>query len=101
MEEQDVRYVMAVPCSQQVTTAAGKVRADELAALVPVRGWQLLSCGDGSKGPRLYDWALIATASGDRSLLVRRSPGPGEKSPLELAVFLCYPPPRVTLAQLA
>ncbi len=101
LEEQDVRYVMAVPCSQQVTTAAGKVRADELAALVPVRGWQLLSCGDGSKGPRLYDWALIATASGDRSLLVRRSLVPGEKGQLELAFFLCYAPPGVTLAELA
>src|SRR5260221_14593978 len=99
MEEQDVRYVMAVPCSQQVTTAAGKVRADELAALVPVRGWQLLSCGDGSKGPRLYDWALIATASGDRSLLVRRSLGPRAKGPPELASSLCHAPPPPTPSQ--
>ena len=25
----------------------------------PADGWQRLSCADGSKGPRLYDWALI------------------------------------------
>ena len=27
--------------------------------LVPGGAWQRLSCADGSKGPRLYDWALI------------------------------------------
>src|SRR5258708_21908165 len=53
LEEQDVRYVMAVPCSQQVTTAPGEVRADALRPLGPVRGRHLLSCGGGSKGPRL------------------------------------------------
>jgi SRSO17 transposase len=100
LEEQSVRYVMAVPCSQQVATAAGKLRADELAALVPAAGWQVASCGDGAKGPRLYDWALIGTASPDRRLLVRRSLAPGEKGELELAYFLCYAPPGVTLAEL-
>jgi uncharacterized protein YhfF len=34
-------------------------RADEVAALVPAPGWQLLSCADGSEGLRLYDWALF------------------------------------------
>ena len=28
-----------------------------LLAEVPADGWQRLSCGDGAKGPRLYDWA--------------------------------------------
>lgn len=42
--------------------AGGKIHADQLAALVPAAGWQTLSCGDGAKGPRLYDWALIAAA---------------------------------------
>ena len=53
---------------------AGGIRADEAAALVPKNGWQRLSCADGSKGPRLYDWALIGTAeSPGYHLLVRRS----------------------------
>ncbi len=99
LEDQQVRYVMAIPCSQQVTTAAGQLRADELAALVPAAGWQVLSCGDGSKGPRLYDWALIA-GGGEHRLLVRRSLAPGEKGELELAYFWCYAPPGTTLAEL-
>ena len=37
-------------------------------------------CGDGSKGPRFYDWALIATASPDRHLLVRRPRQPGRRA---------------------
>jgi SRSO17 transposase len=74
LEKQKVRFVLAVPCSQQVVTAAGRLRADELAARVPARGWQVASCGDGSKGPRLYDWALIATASPEQHLLVRPVP---------------------------
>jgi SRSO17 transposase len=100
LEEQQIGYVMAVPCSEPVATAAGKLRADELAARVPDDGWQVLSCGDGSKGPRLYEWALIGTASPARQLLVRRSLTPAGKGGLELAYFLCWSPRPVTLAEL-
>ena len=80
---------MAVACSDVIATAAGAKRADELAALVPAGGWQRLSCADGSKGPRLYDWALIGTGARGQHLLVRRSLQPGEKGELELAFFRC------------
>lgn len=100
LEEEGIAYVMAVACSEAVTTAAGRFRADELAALVPASGWQRLSCADGSKGPRLYDWALIGTATPARQLLARRSLAPGEKGELELAFFLCSSPRHVTLAEL-
>jgi SRSO17 transposase len=101
LESQEIPYVMAVACSETITAAAGPRRADELAALVPAPGWQRLSCADGSKGPRLYDWALIGTASPRHHLLVRRSLHPGEKGDLELAFFLCYSPRPVTLPELA
>jgi SRSO17 transposase len=100
LEDQQVRYVMAVRCSEVITVPAGPRRADELAALVPAGGWQRLSCADGSKGPRLDDWALIATASAHHRLLVRRSLQPGEKGQLELAFFRCWSPRPVTLAEL-
>jgi SRSO17 transposase len=100
LEKQQIAYVMAVPCSQLITAAAGKLRAGQLAARVPDAGWQVLSCGDGSKGPRLYEWALIGTASSGRHLLVRRSLVPGEKGTLELAYFLCHAPAGTTLAEL-
>jgi len=101
LEEQKIPYVMAVACSDVIPVAGGGMRAGELAALVPGDGWQRLSCADGSKGPRLYDWALIAAGSPEHHLLVRRSLQPGEKSQLELAFFRCWSPRPVTLPELA
>jgi SRSO17 transposase len=102
LEKDGIAYVMATACSDAIPMAAGGMRADEAAALVPAGGWQRLSCADGSKGPRLYDWALIGTAEGPgHHLLVRRSLQPGEKGQLELAFFRCWSPRPVTLPELA
>jgi hypothetical protein len=92
---------MAVSCDAMICTAAGKKRADKLAAVVPCAGWQRLSCADGSKGPRFYDWALIGTKDPRHRLLVRRSLAPGEKGELELAFFRCWLPRPVTLPEFA
>lgn len=40
LKERGAAYVLAVACSHEVTTAAGKFRADALAAKVPKRAWQ-------------------------------------------------------------
>ena len=95
LEARQVSYVLAVPKSFTAATAAGPRRADDLAGLVPAAGWQQLSCGDGAKGPRFYDWALIGTASPAHQLLVRRPVTGGE-----LAFFTCHAPPGTTLAGL-
>jgi SRSO17 transposase len=100
LEGEGTAYVMAVACSEMITAPPGPFRADGLAALVPASGWQRLSCADGSKGPRLYDWALIGTAAPGHQLLVRRSLALGEKGGLELAFFRCWSPRPVTLAEL-
>jgi SRSO17 transposase len=100
LEGQEIPYVMAVACSEMITVAAGPRRAAGLAALVPRAGWQRLSCADGSKGPRLYDWALIGTDSPHRHLLVRRSLAPDDKGELELAFYRCYSPRPASLAEL-
>jgi SRSO17 transposase len=101
LEEEEIPYVLAVACNALVETKAGAKRADELAALVPAQAWQRLSCADGLKGPRLYDWALIAADSGRRWLLARRSLQPGETGETGLAFYRCYSPQPVTLAELA
>ncbi|GAA1014038.1 hypothetical protein Aple_042530 [Acrocarpospora pleiomorpha] len=88
LEDKQLGYVMAVSRDHQIITAAGKVRADVMAARVPRSGWQRLSCGAGSKGKRWYDWALVATTGPSHRLLVRRSIG----NPAELAFFLAYSP---------
>jgi SRSO17 transposase len=100
LEERHVSYVLAVPKAFTAVTAAGKMRADKLAALVPAAGWQQISCGDGAKGPRFYARALIATAGLARHLLVRRSLTRNSKGKRELAFFTCHAPAGTTLAEL-
>ena len=101
LEAEEIPYVLAVACKAMIQTKAGAKRADELAGLAPAGAWQRLNCADGSKGPRLYDWALVATDSDQHWLLARRSLQPGEKGDLELAFYRCYSPRPVTLAELA
>jgi SRSO17 transposase len=100
LEEHQVSYVMAVPCSETVTVTAGPRRADALAALVPPGAWQQLSCADGSKGPRIYDWALIEPASSAHQLLARRSLHVNSKGVKEIAFFWCHAPHGASLAEL-
>lgn len=95
LEENKIAYVVAVACDTLVPAGAGRViRADALAAKVPARGWQTMSCGPGSKGERLHDWALSPAGNG-RDLLIRRSLTTGE-----LAFYLCWSPRHATLAEL-
>ena len=96
LEQQDIPYVMAISCDQRLSTPTGRVRADELAALAPTRGWQRLSAGAGSKGQRLYDWLLINPGADDRQLLVRRS----ISKPTELAYYIVHSSTPVPVAEL-
>jgi SRSO17 transposase len=96
LDEQDINYVMAISCDHQFTTATGRRRADELAASAPKRGWQRLSCGQGSKGERLYDWLLVDAGADDHLLMVRRS----ISKPSELAFYICHTSTPVPVAEL-
>lgn len=49
LETQNINYVMAIACDQLFYTPTGRLRADELAALAPKRGWQRLSAGAGRR----------------------------------------------------
>jgi SRSO17 transposase len=95
LESRRIRYVMAVSCDHPVATGDGPQRADALAAR-PGLVWHRMSCGDGAKGPRLYDFAEIAdAASSAHRLVVRRAIDDGE-----LAFFWCHTPTGATLAAL-
>ncbi|WP_371129957.1 IS701 family transposase [Streptomyces sp. 2231.1] len=107
LEELGVGYVVAVPKSQQVKSLAGFWRIDELIAQAPEDAWQRISCGDGAKGPRVYDWAsarlpAIGFFDGDepthhRWVLARRS----LTRPEEIAYYFAYAPVTCTVADLA
>ena len=96
LEEQQVSYVLTVSRDHLITTPAGRHRADALTATLPKGAWQRISCGDGAKGRRWYDWAIVATSRPEISLLIRRSTA----RPSELAFYLCHTPHPVPLGRL-
>ena len=79
-------YVVIIPCDYRVTIAKDKViRADQA---VGDAVFERRSCGNGTKGPRYGDWALIATADPREFLLIRRLDR--EKNPYTF--YLCWSP---------
>src|SRR5580693_600943 len=99
LEQRRIGYVVAVAANQAVRGDAGASRADVLAAHAPDQAWKRRSCGNGSKGPRVFDWAAATMPEGggeppgwSRYLLVRRSPTRNAKGDLELACYLCCAP---------
>ena len=78
LEEQQKNYVLAVPETHQVWVQGRSQPVGLVAALLPQEAWVVLSAGEGSKGPRLYEWAWLqlseVTPSGRaRWVLIRRS----------------------------
>jgi SRSO17 transposase len=98
LEARQVGYVLAVACDHSVRVGRTACRVDALAAKVPARAWQQVSCGPGAKGHRWYDWAfcrLDGDQAGQRWLLIRRHQRTGE-----LAFYRCWMPRPVPLATL-
>ncbi|WP_431902618.1 IS701 family transposase [Nonomuraea sp. bgisy101] len=106
LEEHHLSYVVAVPKNQWIGMGwGGEVRADTATAQAPPEAWKRRSCGQGAKGPRVYDWALAtvhfeAEPGYQRWLLVRRGLTPNAKGELELAYYLCHGPVGTTIEDL-
>ena len=98
LEEQLQPYVLAVPKNQRIGLGH---RADEVIASLAKANWQRLSAGEGSQGPRFYDWIWTRLSFRDLEpgckqwLLARRS----ISDPSELAYYLVFAPETVTLEQ--
>ncbi len=102
-------YVLAVRANEVIgtaeTTPAGPTTPREQtvaagAQHVPTTAWVRCSAGQGSKGPRWYDWAWVADArpapvGWQRGLLVRRS----VTDPTTLAYYLVFAPAGTPLTQ--
>ena len=101
VEEQGLGYVLAVPSNQSIWVGRCQRRIDGLVAERPEGDWQRLSCGQGSKGPRLYDWLAVPYEHPDgesncRWVLARRN----LSEPTDIAYFLASGPADTALAQL-
>jgi SRSO17 transposase len=85
-EKAGLAYVGILPCDFLITLPSGAlIRADEA---VKDAVFERRSCGTGTKGPRLADWALTATASPRHFLLIRRL----ISRPGQYTFYLCYAP---------
>src|SRR6266566_1891905 len=80
LEKQGRNYVLAVPETHLIWIAGQPQPVGLVAALLPAEAWVVLSAGEGSQGPRLYEWAWLElpeerVAGSDRGswLLIRRS----------------------------
>jgi SRSO17 transposase len=88
-------YVLGVNSTQAFTSWIGKPEiagtAEQIAQGLEPAAWQRLSAGEGTKGPRLYDWAYLELADLDadeyragatglwtRGLLIRRGLADGK-----------------------
>jgi SRSO17 transposase len=98
LEERAQPFVLAVQSTQRVGRSA---KAEQVVAAWPTAAWQRLSAGEGSQGPRWYDWAWMpmswrdAPAGMTHWLLARRS----RSKPDELAYYFVFGPAEVTLQQ--
>src|SRR6266567_8552589 len=80
LDEQRKNYVLAVPETHVVWVQGRQQPVGLLAALLPEETWMVRSAGEGSKGPRLYEWAWLqlpeeaeTTSERTRWVLIRRS----------------------------
>ena len=93
LEEQRKCYVMSVSGKSYVWRGFQQESVGSILKNPPLDGWFEASCGDGSKGVRLYDWLLLPMNPGvtdgfKRSLLIRRS----KNSPDALRAYICFAP---------
>ena len=97
-------FVLGVRRDERVWVDEGDARRQQLVATVadelPATAWQRLSAGNGSKGPRWFDWAWVPIAGLRQDdwqhwLLVRRS----VSEPTDLAYSHVAGPAATTLAE--
>ncbi len=105
LEEQERPFVLAVATNEPLwaRTERGphQLGAAVIAAALPAAAWIQHSAGEGSKGPRVYDWAWVRLARWPvpgwaHWLLVRRR----LDDPADLAYYVVFAPVGTTLTTL-
>ena len=100
LEAERHAYVLAVPNTHRVWLGDQQQTARAAFGRLPAEAWHRLSAGEGSQGPRWYDWAWIplsgtSPAGWSRWLLARRS----LSDPTELAYYRVFAPTATPLAE--
>jgi len=93
LEAQGFYYVLAVPYTYSIWTQGRQVSAEMLIAAQADEAWTQLSAGEGSQGPRYYDWTwlqlpYLSNAGSAHWLIARRS----ISVPHEVAYYHAYAP---------
>ena len=98
-------YVLTVNKKQPVVIGWQPDRAEAVCQSLSPEQWQRLSCGQGSKGEREYEWARVAINCGDsgdfqRWLVFRRSLEPPDQ-PQHVSYYQAFAPKDTSLATFA
>ena len=95
LEENKKCYVLCVSMKEYVKYDGQKVCVGGIVKGLSTDSWFEASCGDGSKGARVYDWQtldlLSEAVSKDgkkHTMLFRRS----KSDPTEIRAYICYAP---------
>jgi SRSO17 transposase len=98
LEARPQAYVLAVSGKEDVQLGGQQRQVKTILAALPEESWTRLSAGNGTKGPRWYDWRWLPLAQSSepgwrRWLLVRRS----ISTPTELQAYVVFALPATTL----
>ena len=93
LEDNQKCYVMSVSGKEYIWEGIKQVQVGSILKNMPDEGWFEASCGDGSKGARVYDWLTVGmnqptSREWKRCMLVRRS----KADPSELRAYICFGP---------
>ena len=92
LEKNSKYYVMSVSGKAYVWMRHKQVSISSILKNLPEEGWFEASCGDGSKGERIYDWQAVPVNSPAESfmrcVLVRRS----KTNPEDMRAYICFAP---------
>jgi SRSO17 transposase len=102
LETERRAYVLAVPCKHRVWTGQRQATARAAVARLPAAAWVRRSAGEGSQGPRWYDWAWLPLAGAAAPrwghwLLARRR----VSDPADIAYYRVFAPATTPLEEAA
>jgi SRSO17 transposase len=98
LEENKTSYVLAVASNYHVSLDLSQQKV----SAIPVKDWQRLSAGKGSKGERYYEWQRLEINSDSpegwiRYLLFRKS----IRDPEEISYYIVFCPTSISLQDMA